>query len=155
MVASFLVTIQPSRLISVIPGPRFANSVDNISLANAGVAVTSEHNLVAYRPRLSAGHGSRLGVLLFNIHGIFPCLNLTRGFPAICTRYTLDEDGFLGGRPFIEAADGGNNWRIFSTTENIVTYGIGLKGCPELNRACLPNYAAFAVSCLLPRGNCG
>ena len=152
MVATLALSIVPSRVLSVFLGPDY---VDNVSLADPTVAATSARNLVAYRPRYSASHGSNLGVLMFNIPGIFPCVSSLEAFWPLCGRKTFEEDGFLGGRSFVEAGDGGNNFRIFSSTENIRTYGIGLEGCPELNRSCLPNYVAFSITCLLPREQCG
>ena len=121
----------------------------SISLSNPSRPATSSNNLLAYRPRFSG-----LGALFLNIEAIFPCINSSSHFP-VCGRLTFEEDRFFSRRPFIEAADRGNSFRIFSTTENIKTYGIAVEGCPELNAACWPNHAGISVFCLLPRDLCG
>ena len=73
-----------------------------------------------------------------------------------CTRMTDNEHGFLGGHPVIQAADGGNNMRIFNTgAENVRTYGIAFAGCNELDASCgLYPYMSLSIVCLLPPDVC-
>ena len=140
------------RIISVkLP----SGQLEELSLSDSSVSVTSSNGLVIYRPRYQDLHHSPdLGALFFNIKGIFPCINSTSYNPT-CGILTYEEDGFFQGRSFIQAADGGNDFRIFSSTENIKTYGFGIQGCAEFNTTCFPTYASFTVFCLLPREQCG
>ena len=127
----------------------------SISLSNPSRPATSSNKLLAYRPRYSAAHQSGVGAIFLNIEAIFPCMN-SSPHPPVCGRMTSEEDGFFRGRPFIEAADNGNNFQIFSTTEGIKTYGIAVKGCAELNANCWPGrHAQTSIVCLLPRDLCG
>ena len=125
-----------------------------ISISNPSQAVTSSNNLLAYRPRYSDYHGSGLGAVFLNILGIFPCIQSQSYFPT-CGMLTSESDGFNKERSFIQAADVGNNFRIFSSTENIPTYGLALEGCAEFTAACWPDYARYTIFCLLPRHLCG
>ena len=126
----------------------------SISLANDSLSVTSANNLVAYRPEFIDSHGSDLGALFLNIEGIFPCTKSASYLPT-CGILTREEDGFFQGRPFIQAADSGNHFRVFNSTAPIKTYGLAIQGCPEINSSCLPSEAAIAIFCLLPRQQCG
>ena len=147
MLRTIWMEIGPNRDANVnIP---YSGQRASISLSNPSQPATSSNNLLAYRPRYSG-----LGVLFLNLETIFPCINSSSHLP-LCGRLTFEEDGFFRGRPFIEAGDGGNHFRIFSTTENIRTYGIAVEGCPELNTTCWPSYAGISVFCLLPRDLCG
>ena len=126
----------------------------SIAISDASRAVTSTNNLVAYRPRFVDYHRSGLGALFLNMEGIFPCLRSTSG-NLMCGMLTAEEDGFFQGRSFIQAADSGNTFRVFSSTSNIKTYGFALEGCAEFTSACFREYAAVAVFCFLPRPQCG
>ena len=144
---TILLDIGPNRDANVyVP---YSGQRASVSLSNASLPATSSNNLLAYRP-----HFRGLGVLFLNLEAIFPCINSSSHFPS-CGRLTFEEDGFFNGRSFIEAADAGNQFRIFSTTENIKTYGIAVEECPELNANCWPGYAGISVFCLLPRDLCG
>lgn len=125
-----------------------------ISLSNPSQAVTSTSNMLAYRPRFRDSHNSGLGVVFVNIHGIFPCVRAT-SYSASCGILTHGEDGFFQGRSFIQAADGGNDMRVFSSTQNIETYGVAIEGCPEITSTCWRQSASITVFCLLPRQHCG
>ena len=115
--------------------------------------MTSDDNLLAYRPRYADYHNSGLAVMFLNMEGIFPCTRSTPEDPQ-CGLLTSEEDGFLGGRSFIPAADRGNNFRIFNSTEEIKTFGLALQGCPEWIPACVPVFTQVTVFCLLPRQQC-
>ena len=148
MLRTIWMNIGPNRDAGI--GVPYSGQRASISLSNPSQPATSSNKLLAYRPRYSG-----LGVLFFNIEAIFPCINNSSSYFPMCGRLTLEEDGFFNGRSFIEAGDGGNHFRIFSTTENIKTYGIAVEGCPELNTTCWPGYAGISVFCLLPRDLCG
>lgn len=117
------------------------------------VPQTGANNVVAYRPNFADLHGSNLGALFFNLEAIFPCIPSDLRY-AHCTLFTTEEDGFHFGVPIIQAADRGNNFRIFSTSESILTYAIAVQGCPQLNETCLPAWQEQAVVCQLPRPDC-
>ena len=125
-----------------------------VSISDPSQAVTSSNNLVAYRPRYNDYHRSGLGAMFLNIPGIFPCM-LSQSFHPLCGLLTAEEDGFNGGRSFIQASDVGNNFRIFNSTTDIPTYGLALEGCAEFTAACWPTYAGVGIFCLLPRHLCG
>ena len=145
------VGVFPNRILGVsLPS---GQRVD-ISISNSSQAVTSSNNLVAYRPRFSDHHRSGLGAMFFNVRGIFPCVGLRPYFPP-CGILTSEEDGFNDGRSFIQAADYGNSFRVFSSTENIPTYGFALEGCAEFTASCWPEYFQITIFCLLPRHLCG
>ena len=131
-------------------GVRGTSLSASLSLSDPSQPATSSNNLLAYRPRFSGLHESGLGALFLNIQAIFPCTNRVT-----CGRVTYEEDGFNRGRPFLEAGDGGNNFRVFSSTQDIKTYGIAVEGCPELNQQCWPSYYQTEIFCLLPRERCG
>ena len=120
--------------------------------------MTSANNLIAYRPRFQPRNPSlqsQLGVLFFNIDGIFPCVKSIQSYTPTCGLLTGDSNAFNQGRSFIQAADNGYNFPVFSSTENIKTYGIAVAGCPELTDACWPEYTSLTIFCLLPRQHCG
>lgn len=118
--------------------------------------MTSSNNLVAYRPRFVDYHRSYLGAVFLNMEGmgIFPCLRSSASGTPKCGLLTSEEDGFFQGRSFIQAADTGNTFHVFSSTSEIKTYGFALEGCPELTSSCFREYAKIAIFCLLPRPQC-
>jgi len=89
------------------------------------------------------------GVFL-NLENIFRCIS--DEYP-ICHIFTYEEDGFNNGKAIIEAEDIGNNFRVFSSTENILTYGFAF----QLNgrNGCMRKYFQTAITCQLPRESCG
>ena len=150
VIRTMLVTMYPDRVLTVdLPSGQRVS----ISISNTSQAVTSADNVVAYRPRYADSHNSRLAAVFLNMESIFPCARSTPEDPQ-CGLLTAEEDGFFGGRSFISAADRGNNFRIFNSTEQIKTFGLALQGCPEWVPACLPVWAQVTVFCLLPRQQC-
>ena len=122
----------------------------SIILSNASEAVTSSDNLLAYRPCFADHHGSGLAAVFLNLKVIFPCMSV---IPQ-CGVLTHEDDGFFGGRSFIQAADIGNHFRIFSSSADIMTYGLALQDCPEFTPQCIPDLVSVSVLCLLPRSEC-
>ena len=136
-----------------------SNPYDGITLASITISdssqsVTSANNLLGYRPRFADSHSSNLAAVFINLEGVFPCIQQFTNFIANCHIQTSEEDGFRSGRAFIDAADAGNSFRIFSSTTNIWTYGIAIQNCPEFTTSCLPTHTAFSVACYLPRSGC-
>ena len=82
-----------------------------------------------------------------NLDKLFPCANRNRIF---CRRFTSEEDGFFKGRSIIEAADHGNNFRMFGRAN---VYGMTFQGCRYLSghKGCLPRYFETIIACFLPR----
>ena len=91
------------------------------------------------------------------MEGIFPCVATAAAlaYPPSCGILTLEEDGFLRGRPFIQSADSGHTVQVFSSTEAIKTYGIAVQGCAEFSPDCFFSYTSITIFCLLPRQQCG
>ena len=125
-----------------------------ITISNSSQDQTSSNNLLAYRPRYNDGHNSNLAGVFINLEGVFPCLAPLNTYYPICRVFTEEEDGFRKGRALIDAADLGNNFRVFSSSGNILTYGIAIQQCPEFNTTCFPHYHGFTVACYLPRSAC-
>ena len=121
-----------------------ATMIANISLANASLPSTSSNNLLAYRPQYKDWHGSNLAGIFINAKELI-CGS------TMCKIYTGDEDGFNKGRAIIDAGDGGNGFRIFSSTKFIPTYGFAIQNCPEMNLDCLPHWYSFKIACYVPR----
>ena len=109
--------------------------------------MTSSNNLLAYRPRFADTHNSNLAPGVFiNMEGVFPCLQSLSNYVPICQVFSDEEDGFRGGRALIGAGDGGNHFRVFSTTSDILTYGVAVQDCPEFNATCFQ----YASALILP-----
>ena len=125
----------------------------DFSIPNTANEYTSSNNMVAYRPRYNDAHNSNLAILFINLQALFPCLSGANFHPA-CSLFTSEEDGFRGGKAIIQAADIGNNFRIFSRTVNYETFGYGVAGCTTFDRSCVDNLELDLV-CLLPRNRCG
>ena len=124
------------------------------NLGNGNNPVTSGNGIFAYRPRFQDRQNSGLAAYFINLEAVFPCLvPLTEYYP-ICRVYTDEDDGFRRGRDLIDAADIGNDLRIFSSTQNILTYGVAIQNCPVLNVDCWSHWTSLAVVCMLPRGAC-
>ena len=126
-----------------------------ISISNPALASTSSNNLLAYRPNYNDAHAgnSNLGIVFLNLNGIFPCVPPHTRIP--CSFVALEEDAFNGGHVFLQAIDQGNDFRIFSTTVNLYTYGIAIQGCSQLTTSCWPTWLERGVTCQLPRQYCG
>ena len=129
-----------------------ATQLAQITILDSSQSYTS--NLLAYRPRFGDVHGSGLGAIFVNLEGVFPCLTPLDNYYPICSTFSEEEDGFRNGRALLDAGDIGNNFRIFSTTTNVLTYGIAIQQCPELNTTCFPAYHSLTIACYLPRGAC-
>ena len=123
--------------------------LDKIKIGNGQTARTS--TMLAYRPNYNGHDHTRLGAVFLNLVKLFPCART--GIVPVCRRFTQDEDGFYKGKTIAEAADIGNNMRIFSTTKYINTYGFVFEACPYLNgvNSCLSTYFETVVTCFLPR----
>lgn len=105
---------------------------------------------LAYRPRYVSFHrGSKLGAIFVNLNRLYPCSKVQ----PLCRSLTFEEDGFLRGKAIIEAADSGNNMKIFSTKTRTRTYGQVFQGCSTLtgNGGCLPKWHEQVIACHLPR----
>jgi hypothetical protein len=131
-----------------------------VSLTNPSQAMTSSNNLLAYRPRLADYHNSNLAGVFINMEGVFPCLQSlssyhipsAKSFP---TRRTVLEVERLG---LVLSGDIGNHFHVFSTNSDnnniILTYGVAVQDCPELNTTCFPTCHNFIIACYLPRAAC-
>ena len=131
---------------------RDSTEIAEIRISNPSQSVTSSNNLLAYRPRFRDAHNSGLGAIFINIDGVFPCLARSANYAPICSIFSEEEDGFRNGMSFLSTGEGGNNFRVFSTT--VRSYGIAVQNCPELNTTCFPTYVSIQVACYLPRGAC-
>lgn len=134
-------------------GYEVGTDIATLNNFNPLTASTSTNNLLAYRPNYQDSHTSGLAALFVNIEGVFPCIAGTPEHYPVCEVFTYDEDGFRNGRALIEAADCGNNLRIFSGTA--ATFGFGFSGCSTMNTDCFAHYTEYAIVCLLPRSRCG
>ena len=117
----------------------------------------SSNNIIAYRPNFNDSYNNSLAVLFFNLEFAFPCLRNTNSTPA-CSLFSLEEDGFLGGRPLIQAVDIGNHFHIFNGSSPVTTFGFGFAGCSTFASSCVPTIPTFSYKmslvCLLPRNAC-
>ena len=135
-------------------------TIDSVSRTPSDVAANGTNNLIAYRPSFTDAHGSNLGALFFNMFGIFPCLEAAHRQASIhlpCFVTTAENDGFSGGRAFIQATDIGNDFDIFSgggSSERTLTYGLAIQDCPELTTDCLRSAVQINIVCFLPRQFC-
>ena len=127
-----------------------ATELATISLSNPSQAVTSSNNLLAYRPQFADAHNSSLAGVFINLESVFPCLQSLSSYNPICQVFSHEEDGFRGGKALISAGDGGNHFRVFSATSNILTYAVAIQECPEFTTTCFPTYQSFVVACYLP-----
>ena len=118
------------------------------SISDASQPQTSGR-IFAYRPSFADSHGSNVGVLLFGLRTVFPCIGATANPKPICSIFTHNNGGFHGGQPFVEAS-----FRRF-LPGNLPVYGFGVEGCPELTPECFPSGQEVAIVCYLPRELCG
>ena len=125
-----------------------------ISLSNPS-SVTSSNNLLAYRPRFVDAHNSNLAGVFINMEGVFNAFNHS----LITFQYVKSS---LMRRMASEAAKLWlvlvmmvyNHFRVFSTTSDILTYGVAIQDCPEFNATCFPIRLSFNIACYLPRAVC-
>ena len=129
--------------------------ITSVSVSNPALRSTSSNNLLAYRPNYNDAHAgnSNLGVVFLNLNGIFPCVPPETRIP--CGVVALEEDAFSGGQVFLQAIDRGNSFRIFSSSQNLYTYGMAVQGCPQLTTSCWPTHVERGITCQLPRQYCG
>ena len=129
--------------------------ITEISIANPSQPSTSADNTLAYRPNFADLHQSGLAGVFLNLEKLFPCASMDDKYP-LCSTFTFEEDGFRDGKAIIETEDIGNNLRVFSSTENINTYGFAFQGCGELNgrNGCMPKYFQISITCQLSRKAC-
>ena len=122
--------------------------LDKISIGK-GLAAKKSSKL-AYIPRYNDLHHTRRGAVFLNLEKLFPCAG-KGGLVPVCRRFTYEEDGFYKGRTITEAADGGNNIKVFGN--GIKTYGFIFQGCSCLSGqyACLPTWFETVITCFLPR----
>ena len=125
-----------------------------VTISDSSQPQTSSNNLLAYRPRYNDYHSTNLAGVFINLEGVFPCLAPPTNYNPICHVFTDEEDGFRGGRALIDAGDSGGDFRVFSSSSNILTYGIAIQECVEFNTTCFPGYHSFSVVCYLPRSVC-
>ena len=125
-----------------------------ITITDSSRPVTSSNNMLAYRPRFADNHNSNLAGVFINLEGVFPCLQSLTSYYPICRVFSEEEDGFRNGKALIGSGDIGNNFRVFSTTSNILTYGVAVQECPEFTTSCLPLHHSMSVACYLPRATC-
>lgn len=127
--------------------------ISHLTVPNTSNEYTSADNIIAYRPHYNDTHNSNLAVLFFNLEAVFPCLRGHDRMP-ICSLFTFEEDGFLKGRPIIQAGDGGNSFSIFNSYSNVKIFGFGFAGCDTFNYRCVPRSIELSLVCLLPRSVC-
>ena len=133
---------------------RVGQLFDEVDITNSSLAATGSNNTIAYRPRYEDVDGGQTTAAFFiNMREVFPCLG-TFGYHPVCKIFTHEEDGFRGYRPIIEAADIGNNFRIFSSSSNIPTYGFAIQGCPEITANCFYGNQSHMIVCYLPKTVC-
>ena len=126
----------------------------SVSLTDPSQAVTSPNNLLSYQPRFADRQNSGLAGIFINMEGVFPCLQSLSDYVPICQVFSDEEDGFRGGKALIGAGDIGNHFRVFSSTSDILTYGVAIQDCPEWTTSCFPIQHSFNVACYLPRTTC-
>ena len=125
-----------------------------VTILDSSQGQTSSNNLLAYRPRYNDYHNTNLAGVFINLEGVFPCLAPLTNYYPICRVFTEEEDGFRDGRALIDSGDIGNHLQVFSSSTNILTYGIAIQQCPEFNTTCFPEHHSFTVVCYLPRSAC-
>ena len=117
-------------------------------------SASTDSNLIAYRPNFNDFHSSGLAGMFVNIEGVFPCVAGLPEYHPVCSLFTYEEDGFRNGRAVINAGDIGNNFNIFTGT-NQATFGFAFTGCATFNTDCYPIHTQYSIVCLLPRDRCG
>ena len=145
-VRSFTLSVDSSRNVRLIVE---GEEKDSLSLSNPSNSQTSA--ILAYKPNYQDYHSSGLAGLFVNIKQVFPCTEKIDNYEPVCKTFSREEDGFRGGKAFIEAGDIGNNMKVFSGSS---VYALAVQGCGELDGSCFPNYLQVEVVCMLPRCQC-
>ena len=137
--------------------PTSSRVLDEVNISDSSQSAAGANNTVSYRPRYQDttefGHGgsNTTAVFFINMEKAFPCIkNLSYRYHPVCKIFTNEEDGFRSFRSIIEAADSGNQFRIFSNTSDIPTYGFGIQGCAEFTIDCLPTHYNSVIVCYSP-----
>ena len=126
------------------------DNVSSLIISDTSNHYNSDDNILAYRPHTTRFSGGNTAILFINLAAAFPCTSSLS-----CNLFTFGEGGFQFGKPFIQASDSGNHFRIFSSNQNINTYGFGVMGCATFDPNCVADFEASLV-CLLPAGcHCG
>ena len=127
--------------------------ISSLEIPNVSDSYTSDD--LAYRPNHSSHAGGNTAILFINLESVIPCYRHNQT-PLACQLFTFGEGSFQFGQPFIQASDIGNHFYIFSSSQNIATYGFGVTGCSTFDRACVSDFEV-ALVCLLPpaRERCG
>lgn len=120
--------------------------LDKIAVGNGLSDKTSQ--ILAYRKKYSDKEKSELGIIFVNLEKLYPCAKTAR---PVCRLLPYDDDGFVKGKPVIEAEDFGNDMKIFG--KNVNTYGFGFQSCKILNGGggCLPKFYDRILACYLPK----
>ena len=122
--------------------------ISSLEIHNVSDSYTS--NDLAYRPNYSSHSGGNTAILFVNLETVIPCYQHNQNLMgSACQLFTFEENSFQFGKAFIQASDIGNHFRIFSSSQNIATYGFGVTGCNTFDRACVSDFEA-ALVCLLP-----
>ena len=127
----------------IFPSLNNTGKIAKVSVANPSSPTTSSNKLLAYRPQFNEWHNSNLAGIFLNAK------ELTCG-STLCTILGGDEDGFNKGQVLIGAGDGGNAFKVFSSTKDIPTYGVALNGCSKINQTCLPHGFDTTIACYVP-----
>ena len=109
---------------------------------------TSSNNVLAYRPNHSSHSSGNTAIVFVNLEAAIPCYQ-ANPIDSACHLFTLNKDGFQYGKPFIQVADTGSTFRIFSQEHKITMYGFGVMGCTTFDPACMSEFELSLV-CLLP-----
>ena len=120
------------------------------------VGNTSQDNILAYRPNFSDGHQSYLATFFVNLDSLFLCIRNYTSVLASCKLYPNEDDGFRGGRPFVETSDDGTGKfkSIFGKGTHV--YAFALAGCSQFNLSCTNIHLTMDLRlvCILPGALC-
>ena len=154
-IRTFGVSMGGSRTLHLI-GPNGEDTT--VSLQDPSQDQTSADNKLAYRAAYTGDlHQSGLGSIFVNVREVFSCYKESSASgerAPICTIFTLEDDGFRKGKSWLQLGEIGNDVRVFSSSENIPTYGLAVQDCPELNEECLPTKMEIKVVCFLDPAIC-
>ncbi len=117
--------------------------ISSMTIPNHSSPYTSSDNVLAYHPYLAS---SSTAIIFINLEAAIPCYHANEIAP-VCNLFT--PDNFQSGKAFVQAADIGNHFQVFSNNQNIATYGFGVAGCPIFDTVCESDFNASVV-CLLP-----
>ena len=107
-------------------------------------------SVLAYRPNFA---NDTTAVFFINLEAIFPCyrtISNDNQIPPVCQLFSYSDMSPPSGRPYIEASDIGNNFHIFSGSQNIAIYGFGIMGYSQVVGAGWNYRVELTLVCLLP-----